>query len=285
MWRKLLMGSVLSLSLGSPSAALDMNIKTDEADRLAYVNLWGRIVKGDDKSFRALVLPYVRAGYLIYQVNIFSRGGNVQAAMRIADQIRTLNARTQAPVNVQGRIECHFAERDGTRIVERVYTRGGPLGYDWCDCTSACFDIWASGLMRLGDYIGIHRFRYDEQYYGALTAEKARAMYVEEQKREEEYFKKLNVPRSIIDRMFAISSTSIYYLTAAEVQLMQATPYLEELIFARCGPGDGKTISQGGSRFHAYEARDKRCFNAVLKEFMRAGAKSYLAVGGIPPQL
>lgn len=278
MWRKLLLGSALGLSLCGTSAALDMNVKTDETERLAYVNLWGRIVKGDDKNFRALVLPYVQAGYLIYQVNIFSRGGNVQAAMRIADQIRILNARTQAPTNVQGRIECHFAEREGTRVMEHVLTRGGALGYDWCDCASACFDIWSSGLMRLGNHVGVHRFRFEEDYYGALTAEKARAMYVEEQKREEEYFRKLGVPSSIIDKIFAVSSASVYYLSPAEVQLMQATPYLEELVFARCGRGDGKTISQGDSRVHSYEARDKRCFNAVLKEFMRAGVRSYMGM-------
>lgn len=276
MWGKLVLGSALYLSVWGPCAALEMNLKTDETERLAYVNLWGRIIKGDDKNFRTLVLPYVQAGYLLYQVNIFSRGGNVQAAMRIADQIRTLNARTQAPTNVQGRVECHFAERDGTRFTERVLTGGGSLGYDWCDCASACFDIWSSGLMRLGNHIGIHRFRYEEDYYGALTAEKARATYVEEQKRQEEYFRKLGVPSSIIDKMFAVSSASIYYLSPAEVQLMQATPYLEELVFARCSRGDGKTTSQGDSRVHPYEARDKRCFNAVLKEFMREGVKNYL---------
>jgi hypothetical protein len=204
--------------------------------------------------------------------------------MRIADQIRTLNARTQAPINVQGRIECHFAERDGARIMERVLTGSGSLGYDWCDCASACFDIWSSGLMRLGNHIGIHRFRFEEGYYGALTAENARAMYLDEQKREEEYFRKFGVPSSIIDKMFAVSSASIYYLSPAEVQLMQATPYLEELVFARCGRGDGKALSQGDSRFHPNEGRDNRCFNAVLKEFMRVGAKNYLAAGGMAPR-
>jgi hypothetical protein len=71
MWRKLILGSALCVSLCGSAAALDMNVKTDEAERLAYVNVWGRIIKGDEKNFRALVLPYVQAGYLLYQVNIF----------------------------------------------------------------------------------------------------------------------------------------------------------------------------------------------------------------------
>ena len=34
------------------------------------------------------------------------------------------------------------------------------MGNSWCTCVSACFHIWASGLARLGNYVGVHRFRF-----------------------------------------------------------------------------------------------------------------------------
>jgi hypothetical protein len=49
MWRKFFLASALSLSAGNSRAALSMNVQTDDGERLAYVNLWGKFVSGDDR--------------------------------------------------------------------------------------------------------------------------------------------------------------------------------------------------------------------------------------------
>src|SRR4051794_16691364 len=82
-----------------PAWSLDMNVAVNAQEKLIYVNLWGKIVHGDDEKFRGLILPYLRSGHLVFQVNIFSPGGDVGTAMRLGDQIRVLQTRTVTASN------------------------------------------------------------------------------------------------------------------------------------------------------------------------------------------
>src|SRR5581483_9076836 len=75
------------------------------------VFLWGTIENGDDEKFRQLIVPLVREGNLIWEVSVFTVGGNVQAAIGIGNQIRTPNSRTIAP--------NRFYDRRGGRWVQR----------------------------------------------------------------------------------------------------------------------------------------------------------------------
>jgi hypothetical protein len=68
-------------SIATPAMTLDMNIRYDAREGLAYVNMWGPIVKGDAQKFRALITPALRSGYLLYQLNVFSRGGDLDEAV------------------------------------------------------------------------------------------------------------------------------------------------------------------------------------------------------------
>jgi hypothetical protein len=121
--------------------ALDMNVHTVESDKFAYVNLWGEIKPGDEDKFRQLVLPPLRSGFIIFKVNIFSRGGNVGAAMGIGDQIRLLQARTVAPYKeakiinnrkvATGRTMCAFDEGNGHHVIPH-FVYGPPH----CECAS-----------------------------------------------------------------------------------------------------------------------------------------------------
>lgn len=132
---------VASAVMISESCALDMNVRTDDNEKLAFVNLWGSVELGDDDRFRSLVTPYLKPGYLIIQVNIFSGGGSVTAAMGIGDQIRLLQTRTVAPTRFSDIVNgqqvqrsypsCWFTENYGVPKPVEVY--------DWCTCTSACF--------------------------------------------------------------------------------------------------------------------------------------------------
>src|SRR5581483_12288116 len=95
------LGAIASLGLSLASAqALNMNFAENKRESIVYINLWGKIVPGDDEKFRQMVLPFVRSGKVIFKVSTFSSGGNVQAAMGIGEQIRTLNAVTAAPLRM-----------------------------------------------------------------------------------------------------------------------------------------------------------------------------------------
>jgi hypothetical protein len=277
MWRHWFLALLFGMLATGHGWALSMNVKTDDSEKLAYVNLWDHVDAGDDRKFRALILPYLQAGYVIFQVNIFSPGGDSDAAMGIGEQIRTLNAQTQGPVKREGflgtDVECRFAEASGGRIVPRVISG---TTYPWCTCTSACFLVWAAGFRREGNYVGMHRFRFEEKVFATWPAEQARSRYVDWQERETLYLRKLGVPSSMIELMFAVNSESMHFLTESQLQLMQSNPYVEELIRARCGLAKGTTTREGDSYVRPYEAADKACYRATLREFMREGVRSYL---------
>jgi hypothetical protein len=267
------------------SAALEMSAAVDENEKLVYINLVGDIVVGDDGKFHDLVLPYLQKGYSIWQVNIFSVGGNVGAAMRLGDQIRTLQTRTVTAYNEARIINNRRVATGRTSCIEQVQmnqmTMIKPVsGARWCTCTSACFIVWASGVTRDGGRVGIHRLFWLGPEFGNLPVAAARVRYAAAQKEYLDYLRKLSVPQTIIDRMFATDSKSIYYLTLAEQQLMQSTPYLEEMTYSRCGVSKTEHMSRKNHWTMTEDINHINCYRGILKEVIREGTQKYLAAYG-----
>lgn len=279
-----------SICGASSSRALDMNVALDSSEKLAYVNMWGEVQAGDDAKFKQIVTPYLRSGYLIWQVNVFSIGGHVPAAMGIGDQIRTLQTRTvtaykEAVIHNNqrvgtGRTSCSFSEQRNAGASSFV-TIKPVMGHRWCTCESACFLIWASGAVRQGGHVGIHRFYWKGPGFGNLSVEQARRQYEESQTEFVAYLKKLAVPQTIVDRLFATDSHSMYYLTWPEHQLIQSTPYLEEMTYSRCGKSKTQPMSRENNWTRTEDANHIDCYRTVLKELMRDGSHKYLAGGDI----
>jgi hypothetical protein len=273
----------------SQLSALEMNWALDTSEKLAYLNLWGSIEPGDDAKFRSVVIPLLRQDYIIFKINIFSPGGNVGAAMGIGDQIRILQSRTVAPyknapiVNGQKVFTdtpvCTFDESRGGYIVSRQVD--GP----WCTCASACFLIWASGGVREGGYVGIHRLYWKGSEFGTLSPSQARARYETAQQNYTAYLKRLNVPQTIIDRLFATDSHSMYYLTWPEHELMQSTPHIEEMTYLKCGQSKTQHMSRENNWTTTQDINHVNCYRGILKEAMREGAAEYLAtLGEVRPE-
>jgi hypothetical protein len=285
---QVLLSLLLVASWCESGHTLEMNLATDQNEKTVYVNLWGEIVQGDDEKFRELILPYLRNGYLIWQVNIFSVGGNVGAAMRLGDQLRILQTRTVTAYNeakiinnrkvATGRASCIFQIPMGNSTMIKPVE-----GPSWCTCASACFLVWASGLTRDGGRVGIHRLFWLGQEFGNLPAAEARARYEAAQAEYTTYLRKLDVPQTIIDRLFATDSQSIYYLTWPEQELMQSTPYLEEMTNSRCGRSKTEHMSRSNNWTMTEDVQHIMCYRGILKEVMGEGVKKYLALyGGAP---
>jgi hypothetical protein len=89
---RLIVAALVAVSAATSARALNISVTTNEEEKLAYVHLWGPIEIGGDGKFR---------------MNIFSRGGSVDAAMGIGDQIRILQAlspgRTERKYDKHGR--------------------------------------------------------------------------------------------------------------------------------------------------------------------------------------
>ena len=273
------------ITVSHHASALDMNVAIDPTEKLAYVHLWGPIEPGDDVKFRELMLQHVRKGTPIFSVNVFSVGGNVPAAMAIGDQIRTLQTRTTGPymeakirkgrVVQTGKTNCTFWEANEYGVGIKPF-----IGERWCECTSACFLIWASGVVREGGRMGIHRLYWEGSDFGHLPPAEARDRYKQAQNFYTGYLKKLDVPQTIIDRLFATDSHSMYYLTWPEMELMQSTPYVEEMTFARCGKSKKESMSAKNNWTMTEDPKHVECYRTILKQLLADGARDYLAKYG-----
>jgi hypothetical protein len=278
---------LLLIPVISEARALDMSVATEQQEKLAYVLLWGPIESGDDKKFRSTILPYVKAGYSVFEVFIYSNGGNVAAAMEIGEQIRTLQTRTNTAYHKGIIINYKPVKTGGTTCdYWRTYSEVGNRNYadvvkaPFCDCASACFLIWASGISRKGGRVRIHRFSFDASQFSKLSPAEARAQYQAAKDHFDEFLKKLDIPQTILDRLYATDSRSIYELTWPELELLQSTPYLEELTLAKCGPSKEKFTSRGRHWTLIEDPEHVNCYRGILKELLREGAKNYLAKYG-----
>ena len=260
---------------------LEMSALTEEKEKLLSVDLWGEIVPGDETKFDALVLPYVRAGYLVFAVNVFTPGGNVAAAMGISQRVRILNARTIAPTCYAHIVNnrrvrnlfpsCWFSKKLGSYVFPQPDEKNRP-----CNCASACFIIWASGVAREGNYVAIHRLFFNASAFGKMSALEAREQYNSAETSYRTYLQQLSVPSPIIDRLFAIDSQSVHVLTELELELMESTPFLEEHTLARCGPDKSQHMSAANNWTYTQDTEHVKCYREILKELMKDGAQKYL---------
>ena len=268
-----------------PAAALKIEMQIDQDEKLAYLTLRGPIERGDDLKFRDLVLPHLRKNIFIFQVSIFSPGGDVAAAMALGEQIRTLQTRTVSPYyeavirNNQkiatGKTSCTTWEWKHNALLQRV-----EVGKSWCECASACFLVWSSGAVREGGRMGIHRLYWPGTEFGNLPPSEARIRYQQAQETFTAYLKNQDVPQSIIDRLFATDSRSMYYLTWPEMQLMQSTPYVEEMTYSRCGRSKTEHMSAKNNWTLRQDHKHVECYRSILKQILQDGARDYLAKYG-----
>lgn len=262
MIRSILLLCVL-VGINQSAFALSMNLQTDARDHLIYVNLWGKIEEGDDVRFRRMITPLLQSDYALFRVSISSLGGDVEAAMGIARQIRVLRAHTRGPfISRSGRPECVFSQASGA---DREPTLEEPSG-SGCTCASACFFIWAAGNRREGAYLGVHRFSYPNERVSA-------ARYSFDMRRMTDDLLRFDVPFSIIQRMFETDNDDMYFLSRGEIELVTSTPGLSAYIETQCG---GVTTAHNGSRPVSDRGAWQSCQRDVLITQMRRGARLYL---------
>lgn len=262
MVRSILLLCIL-VGINQSAIALSMNVQSDARNRLLYVNLWGRIEEGDDVRFRRIITPLLQSEYALFRVTISSVGGDVEAAMGIARQIRVLRAHTRGPfISASGRPECVFSQTSG---FDRRATPDDPAG-SGCTCASACFFIWAAGNRREGNYLGVHRFSYPNERVSA-------ARYSFDKRRMTDDLLRFDVPFSIIQRMFETDNDDMHFLTQVEVERVTSTPGLSAYIDTRCGVAAKR---QNGGRPVSDQGPWLSCQRDVLISQMRRGARLYL---------
>jgi hypothetical protein len=238
------------------------------------VTIIGQIESGDEEKFRRLAVATIKNGYWIGMVRIFSPGGNVEAAIGIGEQIRSMRASTIAPMLMDQPSGLRLCITDifspPNMHTLQFDTRTGS-GNRNCDCASACFLIWAAGVGRQGNVVGMHRPFFNPKEFAGLTAEEANRRYAVVIDHQKTYLNKMGIPPYFSDLLFAHSSQQMRYLTKQELQIFPPLePGTDELRLARCGQRPGNNASE------AIRIRYYNCTQAIYEEASRAGNAEYL---------
>jgi hypothetical protein len=189
--------------------------ETGEGHRpLNGILIEGQIAKGDFKRFQYLALS-TNAG----TVWLASPGGDLPEAIRIGQLVRRMKLSVQAP----------DSNRKVWSIMLHVNDPRNNL------CASACFFIYASGVERLGNVLGIHRPRITEEDLRSMSMEQAAFGQLSTNEVTSVYLRKMGIPNSIIERMNSTKPNDIQWLGEDEVKSLSGyIPEYQDWLDAKC---------------------------------------------------
>ncbi len=184
------------------------------------IRLVGEIAYGDADKFQELVEDLRQKKIAVNMLALASSGGDANEAMRIGEIVRKSFIPTHAPFALDYGWTCN----------------GYPPGLkdDDCDCASACFLIWAAGVYRMGNVLGIHRPYLLEEYLEGLSASEAQEEYVLMYKKVRSYLKNMDVPEHVINQMFNTDSDEILYLDWYTAKSMESVPLFNDMLGVSC---------------------------------------------------
>jgi hypothetical protein len=171
---------LVALAIATTSiGALSADVSIDKRT----VHITGEIVEGDFSKILSLAKGAERVPAI---VEIESPGGDVQEAMKIGTLARDM--------------------------AWHVWAKG--------NCESACFFVLTGGVSRGRPSsftgIGIHRPYYDSEAFSALSLDEASEVYRALEAASLEYLRAMGVPTSLVEKMFTVPSSEVYYLSEPE---------------------------------------------------------------------
>ena len=126
---------------------------------------------------------------------------------------------------------------------------------DLCVCLSACMLVWVGGIQRTGGLqlfagsdpagqptvierssLGIHRPRFDAEYFAGLSAKQAELRYQELLGTVKAYLDEMDVPAWVYDKMISVPSERIEFLSNEELKRIGSPPATSEWITSKCEP-------------------------------------------------
>ncbi len=194
------------------------------------IYLSGRIQEGDNKTLLKLITthaPFIR------KINLNSPGGSVTEAMAMGRTIRKFLLHTNAPF-VFGGLHEYLSWPDNPSLRAACRDRK-------CSCDSACFFVWMGGVQRIGNHLGLHRPRFGRQHYLGMSPIQAQKKYAQLLGLIRVYFREMEVPPRVLERMMEISSGDIVRISEGpdaigfNIPLQGEPPSIAEWIKSRCG--------------------------------------------------
>ena len=194
--------------------------------------LEGKILQNDDHA----VKTFINSEPFLVRVWTISIGGSVETAINMGQTLRKYLLITSAYIGIPPNIGL-FTMND---IGEDRSTQIDPpcLGGQ-CICASACFLVWAGGILREGNYIGLHRPSIGDQPYGALSLTDAQSQYQDIIFKVRQYLNSVEVPPRLSDIMLETAKERIYILSDDPAYAVINDPYsVKDWLDANCAPAN-----------------------------------------------
>lgn len=197
-------------------------------DTCDEVLIKGEITVGDSKKFADFIQlhqPFVE------RVLLWSPGGSVSEAMSIGRLVRKVMLETKAPRET-------YLPPSGNGTLEGFAGHLKICRGQACHCASACFLIWAAGIKRSGNAIGLYRPSIHSAEFADVSPDRSAGLYRLLLKDIDGYLTAMEVPRRFIEPMTDTLSTGIRWLDFGEGKSMEDVPSISEWLNAAC-PKDG----------------------------------------------
>jgi hypothetical protein len=208
------------------------------SDTCIRVGINGTIVAGDFERFHELVrrnLPFLEF------VVLNSPGGDVGESLKIGRLIRKALVRTQAPSD-QTDAQTGQGDLPFPRVPGRWICKG-----TYCNCASACFLIWAAGIIREGNVLGLHRPTIQSTSFSSLPPDRASNLYLQLLADTAKYLNEMEIPHSLIEAMTNTSSGNMWWLSLRDAQALYVPFSIDEWLRAACGsfsPAEQATLTR-----------------------------------------
>lgn len=174
----------------------------------------GPIVKGDFEKFEHLALE--SGGDPVW---LASPGGDLFEAMKIGALVRKMKLSVWAPDD----------NREAWSVMIHVNDPRNNV------CASACFFIYAAGVQRYGDTIGIHRPRITEENLRSISMDQAASGLLSASEVASDYLRNMGIPHSIIERMNSTNPNDIQWLGEEDVESLSGyIPEYQDWLDAKC---------------------------------------------------
>lgn len=191
---RLISVAILVYSYASTAATISL-AESKNGNFLDGVLIEGVVEKGDSLKFAALALsgPGVRAVYLA------SPGGDLAESMKIGRLVRALYLEAWAPFATESSLLKLGDKKNNT-------------------CASSCFYIYVAGVKRIGSVLGVHRPYLPPEKYREVALPEAASAHANARKVVEKYFQEMGVPSSYVDKVMAVPSEKVEWLSERQVR-------------------------------------------------------------------
>jgi hypothetical protein len=209
--------AISALVLSGSARAADIGpAKSARGEPLAAIMIEGEITKGDYAKFANVFIDNRDRNYAVI---LRSPGGDFSEALKIGRLIHALKLTTNAPD--KSNFEMYELNNPSNKV-----------------CASSCFFLFAAGAKRFGEIVGIHRPYLPKSAYRELNMDQAGQANTIVRRMVESYLKEIDAPAIYVDRIMAVDSGEIEWLTSKELKqhFNGYAPAYQEWMVAKCVP-------------------------------------------------